>query len=324
MVWLLLVLLSGEFDTAFRAGLVALNTNNLEVAESQLESAARMEPRDARVWLALAQTYWKLHKPETSLEAARKSEEYTSDGTILRGLAMYYSEAADYAKSAHLLQAAIRISPKIESYPFELAQLYLKEQKFAEALDVLDAARKRFSDSAQLELAAGVAYYGLRRFPEAADAFLRTVQLDPSVDQPYSFLGRMLDQAEDRLPRITKAFAVYASQAPKDYMSRFLYGKALALQDPGPAEHELRESIAVNGEFWESHFELGILLDRRGQFEEAAREVRRGIELKPDEPAPHYRLARLYDRLGKPEEARAERELHTRLTAAGPAAAGIK
>ena len=62
MIWLFIALFAGQFETAFRAGLVALNENNLGVAESQLQTASRLEPKDARVWLALAQTYRKLHK----------------------------------------------------------------------------------------------------------------------------------------------------------------------------------------------------------------------------------------------------------------------
>jgi len=189
-----------------------------------------------------------------------------------------------------------------------LAQLYLKQQNFASALEVLDSGRKSFDNSAQLALAAGVAYYGLRRFPEAADAFLRTIALDPSVEQPCVFLGRMLDQAEDRLPRMTQAFAAFAKRAPENYLSSFLYGKALALEDAALAEAELRKSLAQNGQFWESHLELGMLLDRCGEYEEASREIRQSIELNPSDPAPHYRLARLYDRLGKADQARVRNE----------------
>jgi len=324
MIWLVVVLFAGQLETTFHAGLVALNANDLSAAESQLEAAAKLAPRDARVWLALAQTYRKLHQPDRAQAAARKAEALTSDAAILRGLAIYYSEAADFSKSADLLRAAIRRSPDTESYYFELAQLYLKQQNFARALEVLDSGRKNFAKSAQLELAAGVAYYGLRRFPEAADAFLRTIALDPGVEQPYVFLGRMLDQAEDRLARITQVFAALAKRNPENYLGSFLYGKALALQDAALAEAQLRRSLAQNGEFWESHFELGVLVERRGEYEEASREIRRSIELNPSDPAPHYRLARLYDRLGKADEARAERELHARLTAAGSGMAGIK
>ena len=203
--------------------------------------------------------------------------------------------------------------------------MYLKQENFAAALETLDAGRKKFDKSAQLELATGVAYYGLRRFPEAIDAFLRTNKLDAEIEQPYVFLGRMLDQAEEKLPRITEVFAGFAKRAPENYLSSFLYGKSLALaNDSVAAEALLRKSIAVNDGYWESHFELGVLLGEQRKFEEAVREMRRGAELNPSDPVPHYHLARLYDRMGKAAEASAERELHARLAGAGGRMSGIK
>ena len=360
----------------------ALNQNNLALAESRLEAASKMEPRNPRVWLALAQTYWKLHKSPAAEAAARKAELFSTGAPILHGLALYYSETGNYATAAGLearyaqsdpgaaphaaelylragqpkpalelarkalarndraelhdllgkayeaagdpesatreFQTAIRQSPFEEGYYFDLTQTLLKQQKFAAALDALEAGRKNFDKSSQLELAAGVAYYGLRRFPEAMDAFLRTIQLEPQVEQPYVFLGRMLDQAEDRLPRITEVFATFAKTAPNHYLSNFLYGKALAVENPPRAETLLRRSIALNEGFWESHFELGALLDRQGKFEDAAREVQRSSELNPENAAAHYRLGRLYDRLGKAAEAQRERDIHRKLLPAGP------
>jgi tetratricopeptide (TPR) repeat protein len=314
MFWLFALLFAGQFDTTFRAGLVALNQNNLSVAETQLKAAAKLEPRDARVWLALAQTYRKLNKTPEAQSAVKNAEAFASDATVLKGLALYYSEAADLAHAAEMLQRAIRRNAFDEGSYFDLAQLYLKQQNFAAALETLDAGRRNFDKSAQLALAAGVAYYGLRRFPEAIDAFLRTIQLDPTIEQPYVFLGRMMDQAEDRLAKITGVFGEFARRAPDNYLSSFLYGKALSFQGSAQAETQLRKSVQQNGRFGESHFELGVLLERRGEFAEAAQEIRRSIELNPGDPAPHYRLARLYDRLGKTAEAQAERELHAKLT----------
>jgi tetratricopeptide (TPR) repeat protein len=387
-LWLVLLFFADPFEAAFRAGVLALNQNDLPQAETQLEAASRVQPRNPRVWLALAQTYWKLRKLPASQEAARKAETFSPDPVVLHGLSVYHEQMANYGKAAELearyaetapdaapralqlylqagqfpaaielgrksstarpsaelhnllgkayeangdpagavaeYRAAVEMNRFSEEYYFDLAQVLLKQQKFAAALESLDAARKFFDKSAQLELAAGVTYYGLRRFPEAIDAFLRTIALDPRVEQPYVFLGRMLDQAEDRLPRITGVFATFARTAPDNFLSSFLYGKALSLAEPDRAQSLLRKSIAQNSGFWESHFELGVLLDQQGKFEEAAREIRRSVELKPDDPAPHYRLARLYDRLGKTAEARAERALHGKLSAGGSGMAGIK
>ncbi len=44
------------------------------------------------------------------------------------------------------------------------------------------------------------------------------------------FLGRMLDQAEDKLPRVTEVYAAFASAKPNNYLAPFLYAKALSLE----------------------------------------------------------------------------------------------
>ena len=198
---LLLSASAGSFDQLLHAGLAALNANDLPTAQSQLEAATKADPRKPRAWIALAQTYFKLKKPQLANSAALKAESLApADPIIVHGLALYYSETGNLDKVVALLQAALRMRPYEETYYFELAQQLLRMQKFETALATIEKGVKLFDKSAQLELARGVALYGLRRFPEAIDSFLRTIQLAPEVDQPYVFLGRMLDVAEDRTP----------------------------------------------------------------------------------------------------------------------------
>jgi len=169
--------------------------------------------------------------------------------------------------------------------------------------------------SGTFELALGVAYYGARRFSEAADSFLRTIRVAPDVEQAYVFLARMFDQAEDKLPETLKAFTAFADAYPDNYMSSFVFGRALALAgETDKAEAMLRKSIALNGKFWESHFELGVLMQRERKFQQAAAEFLRAIELNPKEPTAHFRLSIVYFRLGKTVEGQAEKVLHERLS----------
>lgn len=229
------------------------------------------------------------------------------------------------------LQEAIRKNEYQESYYFDLANVLLRHQNFDAAIQVLESSRRIFAKSAQLELALGVAYYGQRRFAEAVDTFLRTIVIAPGVPQPYVFLGRILEHADKRLPEIVDWFHARAIALPKDFMAQFLFGKALAAQGEQLAEAEtsLRASIALKEDFWESHYELGLILEKARKFEESARELERSAALNPAAPTPHYRLARVYDRLGRSEDAARERALHEKLTAEEKAAmekhaAGIK
>jgi tetratricopeptide (TPR) repeat protein len=322
----LLLAASPTFEESFRAGLLALQRNDLNAAAENLGIAARLAPTNGRVWVALAQTYWKRKENEKADEAAAKAAVLApSDPLVFSTLAIYYTESGQVPKAADAQAKYSAVAShdaaareKAESLYFEAVQPLLQQQKFAEAIAILGTARERLKNSAQLELALGVAYYGIRRFDEAAGAFLRTIAISPAIDQPYLFLGKFLGQIPGRLPAVTEQFVRYERANPESSTGYLLHAKALNAQsiEPETARKLLEKALSINERDASSHFELGSVLDRTQQYADAAREFERAIELDPAEPAAHYRLSRVYDRLGKPDAARAERERHAKLVEA--------
>ena len=301
-----------SFDDELRRGLVALQNGHLTEAQQSLEHASRLQPANPRVWMALAQTYLRSQRTGPANAAAKRAEAFAASEPIIQhALAIFYSESGDFSKAAAMARHD-------EGFAFELGQGLLQRGNFAGAFGFFDAARKHFPNSAQIALAYGVAAYGERRFADAIDAFLNVIRIDPSVEQPYVFLSRLLDQAGDKLERITAAYAAWETAAPRNCLPVCLHAKALAAagSDAGEIEAELRRSIQLNDAYWESHYELGALLARSRRWEDAAVELSRGIELNPKHAAAHFQLARVYEKMGKPELAQAERAEHERLTAA--------
>ena len=227
-----------------------------------------------------------------------------------------YEAGGDLEKAAAEYEQAIQLSPYEESYYFEAAHARLLRQQFDEAVKILERGCKIFDKSAQLELALGVAYYGERRFEEAAGAFLRTIDIAPDVQQPYVFLSKMLDQTTDRLPDILPRFASWAAANPNDPLAQFVYAKGLleAGGDAAKAEQLLRASIRLKDDQWESHYELGVLLEKQRKFPEAAAELERSAAINPKEAGVRYHLSRVYDRMGQADKAAEQREIHKRLT----------
>jgi tetratricopeptide (TPR) repeat protein len=224
------------------------------------------------------------------------------DGAVVR------FEAA--AQAVRDLQAAIRRDPARESNYTELGNLLLKTSNFAEAILVLEHARPRFPESAQLALSLGVAYYGQRRFDDAAQAFLDTARLDPDAPQPVMFLSRMADQLERHRAAAEAAAGEFVRRQPASYWGHYLKGRLAG------DETALRKAIEIEPRFADGHFALASLLESRRDFAGAAREFEKAAALNPSSPAPHYRLMRVYSRLGQPENADAARLRHERLTAA--------
>jgi tetratricopeptide (TPR) repeat protein len=328
--FLLLLAASATFEESFRAGLLALQRNDLSSAATNLGAAAKLAPDNARVWVALARTYWKLKDISKAKDAASKAARLgTGDAIVQSSLAIYYTEAGEILNAAEAQARYSALTPKdtearknAESLYFEAVQPLLQREQFAQAIAILGKAREQIPNSPQIELAIGVACYGLRRFDEAADAFLRTIAIAPDVEQPYIFLGKFLDQIPNRLAEVTRVFAAYEhanAASPRGYL---LHAKALNAQsiEPQAARELLQKAISIDARDAAAHFELGVVFDRTRSYTDAAREFEAAARLDPSDPATHYRLSRVYDRLGKGDAARTEREIHAKLVAAQQAA----
>jgi tetratricopeptide (TPR) repeat protein len=321
VLWLLAA--PATFEETFRAGLLALQRNDLNAAETSLEAAAKIAPGNGRVWVALSQTYWKRKENAKADAAAAKAEALGQrDPLVLSSLAIFYAESGRALKSADAQARYSLLVPndasareRAEALYFEAAQPLLQQGKFAEAIDIVSAGTKYLKNSAQLELALGVAYYGLRRLDDAAGAFLRTIAIAPDIEQPYVFLGKFLDQIPLRLPEVTKKFIEYEAANPSKSAAYLLHAKALNAQsaEPDTARKLLEKALEMNEGDAAAHFELGTVFDRTRHYTDAAREFERAAELAPSDAATHYRLSRVYDRLGKPEAAQIERERHAKL-----------
>ena len=306
-LFLLVSLADPSAADLLKQGLVALTQNKLAEARADLEQASHIDPKNAYVWSALAQTYLKANEPKLASAAAAKAESIGGhDPIVSHALALYYSEVGDLSHAAKLdTQVA-----------FSLTKSRLERGEFKQAADVAQAGLTGHPGDAQLTLALGVARYGQRRFEDAVVLFLKVIQIDPQVDQPYVFLGKILDQAGPQLPEITKDYEAWVARNPRSAKAHLLLAKALlAANDRDErAESLLRTSIALDSADWEAHYELGVLLEDNRDHVDAAKELERSIELDPKRPEAHYHLARVYDRLGQPERAEAERDIHRQLT----------
>ena len=351
----LLLFLNGlaqSVASLLQQGLVALQHGQLTEARADLEEASRLDPSNPYAWASLAETYLQFKDTAKASDAAGRAEKLGSGNPLVsHALAMYYSESGQFAEAAKL-EAQFAQSSKADGnalsrvaslylragnvekglpfaeqagakgdqqIAFEYAQALLQKEDFTRAAEVIESGLKKHADDAQLVLALGVARYGQRRFEDAIQAFLRVIQIDPNVEQPYVFLGRMLDQAGAHLQEIKRADQSWAERFPQNANAQLVFAKALVEannKDP-QAEVRLRRSIDLDGSNWEAHYELGVLLENRHDYPAAAAELERTVELEPKQPMPHYHLARVYDRLGQPDRAKRERELHAQLTGSG-------
>ena len=303
-------------DTATLHGLAFLysETGNYEKAASFEARYAGLASNDPNAVARAAELYLKAGKPQPTIELTTQAlaKEDRTDLHSLLGQA--YALEKNHAKAAEEMRRASALNPYEESYYFEAARETLIDGNPNAAIESVQAGKKVFAKSPQLELVLGIADYALENYAGAVDAFLNAIRMDPTIEQPYAFIARTLDHAPSRLPEILLAFKTLAEKTPDNYLSAYFYGKALLFNgDEEQAEALLRRSVKLNGGYWESHLELGKALEERGELEEALSEFRRAIELNPKDATTHFRLGGLYDRLGRSDQAKAEYAIHKSL-----------
>lgn len=266
MLFALLLTAQSAVDDKLRAGLSALQSNNLAVAQSNFEDATRLAPSNGNAWFLLAQTYARRGDKNSALRAARMAAGAAGrDSTLLYNLALFfrdgsdsdqaialgkraiavensaetqslvgqiYAERKDWPNAILHFREAARLAPNAEEPVFRLAQAHLQNRDFTSAISVLERGHKNFAQSPQLELALGVAYYGERRFVDAVNSYLRVMELSPDTPQPYYFLGRILEHARDRLPLVIERATYFETHHASSPLGYLLHAKALILQLP--------------------------------------------------------------------------------------------
>ncbi|MBM3759671.1 MAG: tetratricopeptide repeat protein [Acidobacteria bacterium] len=229
---------------------------------------------------------------------------------FLVGLGFAFAQTRpDPANASARLQAAIQANPEIESNYTELGNLLLSVHDFPNAIIVLEHARQKFPRSPQASLSLGVAYYAMRRFPDAIGQFLDTSKLAPDIEQPVEFLSRSLEHTGARQDEVIACFQRFVKNQPNSAVGHYALGKA-----KGDVA-ELRRALALAPGLADAHLELGQLLEKTAKVSEAIREYERAASLSPKDPVPHYRLSRLYARQGKTALAEAARQRHQKLSA---------
>ncbi len=271
-----------------------------------------------------AQLYLNASDAGDALPLAKKNAESNPSAASQDLLGRTLVANGKAAEGVNNLAEAYKADPVNGAIAFDYAHALLEKADFSPAADVLQPASQANPKDAQLMLALGVARYGQRRFEEAITAFLKTIAIDPSIPQPYVFLGRVLEQAGDHLQAITADYQAWYQKYPKRFEPAYLLAKAkLAGGDTMDAEKLLRQSIQEKGDYWASYFELGKLLEGQRHYPESAAELERAVALAPKEAMPHYHLARVYERLGETDKAKQQRTIHAQLTAAKPASGGM-
>ena len=204
------------------------------------------------------------------------------------------------------------MEPGNEAYRFDYLAELLAHLNFEAGRLVAEPAVHDFPDSPRVQVALGVALFGLERFAQAQEIFLGAAQRFPDAGLSLLYLTLAPETSNIPIPGAKQLLKTFHSRHPEQFLSPYLLGHmALFDSDPGSASQLLQESIRLDRNYPLAHLELGRCYADLGRYREAISEFRTAARLDPKQTEAWYRLALAYRRAGERKLA-AEAELKFR------------
>jgi tetratricopeptide (TPR) repeat protein len=178
-------------------------------------------------------------------------------------------------------------------------QFYLDQQKYDEALIILNQMLSGAQNSSEIHYIIGIAHDGKKEY-EAAIRHLKRVDPDSRFFQNavthIAFLYQEAGKTDEAIAYLEEVI----SQQPRHVEPRLylgaLYEESEMLED---AEAVLKEGIGIEPDNPKLFFRLGVVYDKRGKKTESIAMMKEAIRLDPKDPNALNYLGYTYAEMGK-------------------------
>ena len=210
-----------------------------------------------------------------------------NDPDAIVGLGDAYERQGRGDDAEKMYRRAIALRPDSAGMFTKVGAYCYARGRYEEAVVHFRQAASLSPDSSRHHLNLGAALQALERYDEALAAFQRSLAIEPTADGWSNlgtlqfFLGRY-EAARDSYRRATDlAPAHHVGWANLGDACRAIGDRACASEAWTRAIATAREALAINGNDAVTRGALAAAFAKRGQLEEAQREMRRALELDP-------------------------------------------
>lgn len=309
-----------RFDTNHNLGEFYIAEGRVSAALPYLQRAQLAEPSSVANGHDLALAEIKTGHLEEARAVLRGLLAHHPSAELLSLLAAIDERAGREIEAANEYQLAARMSPT-EANMFAWGSDLLLHHALGPAEQVFGQGARLYPRSRRLQIGLGIALYSRSHYSDAAEAFSRAIDLDPSDARPYKMLSMIYDISPSQMPEVTARFARVAELHPRNPSALYYYALCLWKgsrthanpADTRKAEGLLETTTAIEPDFADAHLQLGILYWQQNRIANAILQYRQAIRYQPSLAEAHYRLAAALVRMGQRAQAQREYEISSRL-----------
>jgi eukaryotic-like serine/threonine-protein kinase len=263
-------------------------TGKYDLAVREFQRAVQIDPSDEEGLLGAADAYVKLGNPGAAEAAYEKAISLRPNyWGVYSWLGTFYYSQARYDDAITEFRKVIELAPANYRGYSNLGAMYVAQGKYTEALDFCN---KSIQIRPNLEAFnnLGNAYFQLRRFSEAADAFQRGLNLDDDDWLLWGNLGDSLFWSGGRSPKAIMAYEKAIARAekklevnPKNATVLAFLGDYNAMsRHPQKAVEEIEQALALAPEDGEIKLRAAIIYNQLGDTERCLASLEKAVALR--------------------------------------------
>lgn len=302
-------LINSQRDALHAYATCLVKDKKLDQAERVFERAVALHPDDPQERRLLASLQLMLHRPKDALETLRPIIEARDPNAETLNLASSaYEDAGDTPSAVSTLRQAILLEPRNVSLYLDFANIAFAHESFQVGIDVINEGLTLQPQAPQLYLARGVLYVQLAQYDQAEEDFGKAQQLDPNESLGTAAQGLAAVQAND-LDHALATVQSKLARKPNDPMLLYLQADVLAQKgaEPGSAQFQLamrsaKEAVLLQPSLAAARGVLAKLYMDAGQYQQAADQCRKALQVDPKDQTALYRLIQALRKAGNKAE----------------------
>lgn len=179
-----------EFDFLFFEALKDKQLGNSKQAQTKLQQAIRINPRNATAHYELSQAYLQNGSLDQSIIAAQNAVRFDATNNWFKmALAELYERAGNFDKMVPLLQELVKAYPESYEYQYALAGVFAQTKKYNEAIAIFDKIEKKTGVNEESSLQKKELLLEMGKPEKAIEEVNKLIKAFPDVHEYYAYLA---------------------------------------------------------------------------------------------------------------------------------------
>ncbi len=290
---------SNDYRLFYRRALHWMDKGDIDPALRDLMQALELNSKDPQLFLLLSDLYFALESPQNSIDALKKALELDPENqSAFLKLAEIYLLKGEYATAQQYAETVLRLNSENAEAFYLKAIARLEQGDTAGAVNNLKLSARidTVNFMAFMQLAS---IYDRKEDTLAIDYYRKALKIRPA-DEKALFLLAASYQRHRQFEKALDTYAALTARYPNNLNAVFNSGYIylVELEDYQAAAQEFQRVIELNPKEVRAVYNLGRAFEAMELYKEARVQYRRSLELLPNYPLAVQGLNRL-DEMGK-------------------------